>query len=161
MRVYDGGWLPSPRYSTAWYILITELAYFDLDSVACPSMDFAPASPGIVHYDYRYNSKQTYGSPQHYAGALTDGKRLREPLFHDSAGYRLKTVAPFTVYSESTTAHDQKRWAHGDGGDLIDASGSARWLPNSFHFTWAPRCWPSPYGPLRYQDTTLMDYLKE
>ena len=168
-RIYDGStWLDSPRYDTAWYIMLSRLELIPEAVVNCPAMDYEATSPGEIHYDYLYNSCRSCsstGSGDSYEERAEDsysrndhGERLQWPLFNDAAGYRLIDVQPIRVYRESG-GWNQKRWAHVEGGNVAYHDGSARWIPNFDDATWAPRCWPAPSGGLRLSDAHLRAHL--
>jgi len=148
MRGYDGGWVDQPRYSTAWSVLINKLEYLTPSSAACPSMDRKLTMSGgnvigWVDYSYRYNSKRAAytatADTTHERGALgrIGGQRL--PLTIDAADYRRDNTGK--IHLQTTSSYSVQRWAHEEGGHVLDHGGAVRWKPNLFYIG-APYSFP-------------------
>jgi prepilin-type N-terminal cleavage/methylation domain-containing protein len=112
--------------------------YIFLNSLTCPSMDYAPDLNGFAHYSYRYNSTWTglgKSDPAQYSANILSKTESWRALFTDAGEYRKIQNMPvyFKTSINSTpwgTNPYSSRWAHQKGGNIVCFDGSALWHEN-------------------------------
>jgi len=157
-------WDPSIRWSTAWYVMVNKVSYLNKDAVACPSMDrtlrvISDNVDGWVDYSYRYNSESSSskgGDYQHERDVMgRQPDRSNVPLVTDAQEGR-RPGSGDQVTLQTTSSWLAQRWAHEEGGNVLDHQGAARFRPNWFNSTPAAS-YPSQYTPnWTTQDAYLM-----
>ena len=134
-------------YGTGTYLLIAKCGYAPKELFECPAMDYRlSAATGWVfnnlHYSYRYNeSGRATGLSYNHGGLIEGNNRLFDEarakrwLLTDAIESRVDASGvPYTA----TTGQFSVKWAHGEGGNILQHSGAVIWVPNNI-----ARAWPT------------------
>jgi prepilin-type N-terminal cleavage/methylation domain-containing protein len=158
--------------------IFLDAEYVTADLLKCPSMDI-PAqtygSSGVGYsYGYRYNSwelgktagERYYGDDANPHELPSEADYRRHPfdrsekgtraIFYEAGAYRWDQ-STYTIHDTTPETTIQRyRWAHQEGGNLVDHTGQAYWLPNrivvSGSSTRRGTSWPSPGAMVRMRN---------
>ena len=141
-------------FSTGLYGLIVVTGYLDRSLLRCPSMDFErPLVSGgnynVTHYGYLYNTMNCsirtadrYTRQSFYSSGM-----LRQPLFADACSYRCSGAYPYEPYGSSGANWQfNLKWAHCDGGNIVDHAGAGRFVQNYRNPIAPVFSWPAAAG---------------
>jgi prepilin-type N-terminal cleavage/methylation domain-containing protein len=150
---------------TGMYAFVTLAEYFDFSLAGCPSMDVAigpsknwKGRATYLSYSYRYNNSHLtsgYADAQYIPRPFGEGRRADWPLFHESAEYRVENATETPQQTTDTSVLNHMRWAHLEGGNVVDHAGSARFVFNDIVYGggWARKySWPAFGNEVHYHN---------